>query len=96
MSKRQYILGQSQLAPTRDHQCHWPGCDAQVPPAMWGCTRHWFTLPKALRDRVWAAYVPGQEVTMTPSEAYMNVAHEVQRWIEQHLESKKPQRELFR
>jgi hypothetical protein len=48
---------------------------------MWGCRAHWYRLPKALRDRVWAAYVPGQEIGMTPSEAYLDVADEVQRWI---------------
>lgn len=24
------------------HHCHWPGCDKPVPPAMWGCKRHWY------------------------------------------------------
>ena len=30
---------------------------------------------------IWAAYVPGQEITKTPSAEYMEVAREVQRWI---------------
>jgi hypothetical protein len=68
---------------TRQHHCHWPGCDADVPPAKWGCSKHWFTLPKPLRDRVWAAYVPGQEVTATASAQYVVVAREVQDWIAQ-------------
>ncbi len=82
-SKADYVKSQEQ---TRDHHCHWPGCEMQVPPAMWGCRRHWFTLPKGLRDRVWAAYVPGQEVTMTPSEEYLAVASEVQAWIREHAD----------
>lgn len=65
------------------HVCHWPGCDKPVPPAMWGCKGHWFTLPKALRDRIWATYRRGQEITKTPSPAYMKVALEVQEWIGQ-------------
>ena len=69
---------------TRGHHCHWPGCTKDVPPAMWGCKAHWFKLPKALRDKVWAAYVPGQEDRMDPSEAYLDVADEVQRWIFDH------------
>lgn len=77
-SKRRYVQHQGQ---TRNHECHWPGCTAQVPPAMWGCKVHWFRLPKVLRDRIWAAYVPGQEVEMTPSETYLQVADDVQRWI---------------
>lgn len=81
MDKRSYVRSQRQ---TRDHECHWPGCTAQVPPAMWGCKKHWFRLPKALRDRIWRAYVPGQEVTMTPSETYMEAAMDAQRWIRDH------------
>jgi len=41
-------------------------------------------LPKALRDRVWKAYKPGQEVDMTPSDEYLQVADDVQRWIAEH------------
>jgi flavin-dependent thymidylate synthase len=53
---------------------------------MWGCRDHWFTLPKYLRDKIWAAYVPGQEITKTPSAAYIAAAHEVQQWIKDYLE----------
>jgi hypothetical protein len=63
------------------HTCHWPGCDARVKPAMWGCKRHWFTLPLALRTRIWRAYRPGQETTKTPSAEYVAAAREVQAWI---------------
>lgn len=66
----------------RQHHCHWPGCGKQVPPAMWGCLAHWRKLPKRLRDAIWATYRVGQEVTLTPSREYLDVAHEVQRWIE--------------
>jgi hypothetical protein len=63
------------------HHCHWTGCAKECPPAMWGCGPHWFALPKRLRDKVWAAYVPGQEITKTPSSKYLEVANEVQDWI---------------
>lgn len=79
--KRRYVRSQKQ---TRKHHCHWPGCEQQVPPAMWGCKAHWFKLPKALRDRIWRAYAPGQEVDMTPSAEYLKVADDVQRWIREH------------
>jgi hypothetical protein len=60
---------------------------------MWGCKKHWFMLPKQLRDKIWAAYVPGQEITKTPSGDYIDVANEVQEWIfENH--PPKPQGEL--
>lgn len=64
-----------------DHSCHWPGCTKQVPPAMWGCKEHWYKLPKRLRDAIWDAYEPGQEVDMSPSAEYLRVALEVQQWI---------------
>lgn len=73
-----YVKSQGQ---TRDHHCHWPGCDKQVPPAMWGCYSHWKALPKYLRDAIWAAYNPGQERNWTPSREYLEVAQMVQDWI---------------
>jgi hypothetical protein len=51
---------------------------------MWGCRRHWFSLPKRLRDRIWLTYRPGQEADMSPSMAYLNVADEVQAWIKEN------------
>ena len=77
-SKAEYVRRQGQ---DRNHACHWPGCEKQVPPAMWGCKAHWFKLPKSLRDKVWDAYVPGQEQRMDPSDEYLAVAQEVQAWI---------------
>jgi len=69
---------------TRNHRCHWPGCNAQVPPAMWGCRRHWFMLPKRLRDAIWRKYEIGQEERGDPSPDYVAIANEVQKWIEAH------------
>lgn len=69
---------------TRLHQCHWPGCPLQVPPAKWGCRAHWYALPKALRDKIWRAYRPGQENNVSlVSASYVAVAREVQEWIAQ-------------
>lgn len=81
MSKADYVRSQGQ---DRAHVCHWTGCTVQVPPAMWGCKAHWFKLPKALRDRVWRAYRPGQERDMRPSADYLAVAREVEVWIAEH------------
>ena len=78
MTKADYVKSQAQ---TREHSCHWPGCDKQVPPAMWGCRNHWFKLPMRLRNKVWAAYQPGQEISGAPSRAYVLLAREVQEWI---------------
>lgn len=83
--KVEYVRAQGQFT---QHGCHWPGCNKQVPPAMWGCTGHWYALPKALRDRIWRAYVPGQEISKTPSLEYVAVAREAQEWIRHHLAAK--------
>jgi len=66
------------------HHCHWPGCDKPVPPAKWGCSKHWFMLPRDLRGAIWATYNIGQEQTKTPSRAYVTVARRVQDWIHEH------------
>ena len=63
------------------HTCHWPGCELEVPPKMWGCKKHWFMLPKPLRDEIWATYRPGQEITKTPSPDYLVAARKVRDWI---------------
>jgi len=51
---------------------------------MWGCSTHWRKLPEHLRKAIWRAYVPGQEITKTPSKKYIEVAHTVQKWIVDH------------
>lgn len=71
------------------HTCHWPGCGKLVPPSMWGCKPHWFTLPKKLRDLIWATYIPGQEITKTPSADYTAAARQVQLFCEAYEYGKK-------
>lgn len=73
---------------TRAHGCHWPGCTAQVPPAKWGCPRHWFALPAAIRSRIWRTYQIGQESTGRPSAEYIAAARAAQDWIAAHLAAK--------
>ncbi len=68
---------------SRVHTCHWPGCQTLVPPAVWGCKTHWYQLPLTYRNRIWAAYRPGQEVDMRPSEDYVAIAEAVQAWIKE-------------
>jgi hypothetical protein len=79
MTKADYVRSQVQ---TRDHHCHWPGCSQQVPPARWGCYRHWKMLPIELQQRIWRTFRPGQEKTMTPSRDYIEAARAVQAWIQ--------------
>ena len=77
-TKADYVRSQAQ---TRKHHCHWPGCEKQVPPAMWGCSRHWFRLPRELQLRIWSSYRPGQEIDGKPSANYIADAKAVQAWI---------------
>lgn len=84
MSKADYVRSALRGGSHRHHECHWPGCDRQVPPAAWGCQTHWYKLPKALRTRIWKAFRPGQEKTKTPSAEYIAVAREAQDWIAAH------------
>lgn len=63
------------------HTCHWPDCTREVPPKMWGCPQHWFQLPKPIRDAIWRAYRPGQEIDKRPSDRYIAAAKLAQAWI---------------
>lgn len=66
------------------HTCHWPGCEERVPPAAWGCRRHWYKLPIGIRNKIWAAYRAGQENSKTPSARYIAAAREAQDWIREN------------
>lgn len=66
------------------HKCHWPSCDIEVPPRMWGCRAHWFKLPKQIRNRIWATYRPGQEIDKNPSSAYVEAAQDALIWIREN------------
>lgn len=52
------------------HVCHAEGCNKPVRPRLLMCLMHWTMVPKALQKRVWATYVPGQEITKRPSPEY--------------------------
>jgi hypothetical protein len=38
------------------HTCPYPGCDEQVAVQRLACRRHWYTVSKPTRDRVWDTY----------------------------------------
>lgn len=58
------------------HHCHATGCTTTVPPEMWGCKKHWFMLPSAIRKRIWASYRSGQCDDMNPSREYCLAARD--------------------
>ena len=65
------------------HACHATGCNIPVPPKIFMHRAHWFMLPKAMRDAIWAAYRPGQEARKDPSPEYIEAARAAVRHIEQ-------------
>lgn len=58
---------------TARHHCHAHGCDKPVPPKMFMCKQHWYSLRKPMRDAIWLEYRPGQERDKDPSPRYMAV-----------------------
>lgn len=57
-----------------EHKCHAIGCDVVVAPRLLMCFKHWSMVPKYLQDLVYKWYVPGQEITKTPSQQYLRFA----------------------
>jgi hypothetical protein len=41
------------------HGCPGPDCQRVVGNGQLACRRHWYQVPKPLRDRVWAAWKDG-------------------------------------
>jgi len=56
------------------HTCHATGCTTPVPPALWGCARHWRMVPVAIRRAIWTFYRSGQESDWQPSKEYLRAA----------------------
>lgn len=38
------------------HICPKPECGAEVMDEMFACKKHWFELPRPIRDEIWRAY----------------------------------------
>jgi hypothetical protein len=57
------------------HKCHAVGCTTACQPEHLMCRRHWFMVPKSLRDEVWRTYQPGQcDLEPHPSEDWHRAA----------------------
>lgn len=59
------------------HTCHAVGCDTRTAPKLFMCPMHWRMIPRAMQDRLWAVYVPGQEERKDPTAEYLDVAREL-------------------
>ena len=65
------------------HLCHHPRCSTPVPEAMFACRDHWLQLPSFMRYDLLGEYVPGQEITKTPSAEYLDAANACIDWWDQ-------------
>lgn len=92
--KADYVRARAATAPG-GHHCHWTGCNAKVPPAMWGCRKHWYMLPAAIRARIWRTFRPGQEIEKTPAAEYVAAAREARDWIAANHAPKGAPADLF-
>ncbi len=41
------------------HECPGPECEAQVPYEMLACRRHWYQVPRAIRNAVYSTWDSG-------------------------------------
>lgn len=77
-----------------DHHCHARNCHVPVPRAMLMCKKHWFMVPREIRNLVWMYYQPGQEEgRATPSRTWHDaadraIAHVFQKEKEQYEKSR--------
>lgn len=97
-AKVAYVLDEARISREsmdHSHRCHWPECPEIVPPSLWGCKKHWYMLPKFLRDAIWRAYRIRQEKDKNPSTEYLKVARSVQKWIIDHHPPAATQQRLF-
>lgn len=63
------------------HKCHASGCEVETQPKLFMCLRHWRRLPRSMRDEIWFAYRPGQEIDKRPSAEYLVAARAAIEWM---------------
>jgi hypothetical protein len=63
------------------HTCHAYQCNNAVPPQMFMCREHWFSLDTAKRRLIWATYRPGQCDDMRITRAYADAAQSAIRYV---------------
>lgn len=76
------------------HHCHAADCPIEVRPEMFMCKKHWFSLPKRLRDAIWRTYRPGQCDDWNISHAYAEAAREAVRFVAAK-EGKEPDTSIY-
>lgn len=63
------------------HTCHATDCKVAVPPEMFMCKRHWFSLPKRMRNAIWRTYRAGQCGDWNISHGYAEAARTAVQYI---------------
>ncbi len=58
------------------HNCAIPDCGARIPTSMLMCRRHWFMVPRPLRDRVNDAWSIAPDMRALESPEYMAARQE--------------------
>ncbi len=56
------------------HVCHAINCKIEVPPEMLMCKKHWFMVPKDIRNQIWEHYRSGQCNDKKPSREWLMAA----------------------
>jgi len=54
--------GQSMAALQPGSRCPVTGCEEQIDPSRLMCRKHWYRVPRQLRDRVWATWRSGEGI----------------------------------
>lgn len=42
------------------HPCRWPECGERVEIWRWGCSKHWFALPRDIRSAITTTWARGK------------------------------------
>ena len=63
------------------HTCHATSCEVKTSPEMFMCRKHWFMLPKVMRNKIYSTYRVGQCDDWAISKEYSEVAKECVRFI---------------
>ena len=62
-------------------RCPIPGCKVDVASDMFACKRHWFSLPKYIRDEIWASYRDGIRKRTHPTKRWRMAAHNAMEYL---------------
>jgi hypothetical protein len=58
----------------RGGHCQVPCCGEQIDPSRLMCRRHWYRVPKQLRDQVWATWRSGRGTLSTEHQSAVHLA----------------------